>query len=191
MYLIYKITNMLNNKYYIGAHKGEPNDRYMGSGGSIKQAIKKYGKENFIKETLCICTNEESMYFMEKVFVGKEEVADKMCYNLREGGLGGFPKDYWKGRKQSEEQRRKKSLSLIGNTYTLGHTLTDEHKAKLSEKLKGRKMSDEAKVKMSQVKLGNKHTLGYKHTEETKIRMSKLRKEWWEKRKAENVTTTK
>lgn len=45
---IYKITNELNGKIYIGQHKAcHFEDRYWGSGKLIKYAIKKYGVENF------------------------------------------------------------------------------------------------------------------------------------------------
>ena len=47
MYYIYRITNLINNKTYIGQHKYKKiNDYYMGGGKNIKRAIKKYGREN-------------------------------------------------------------------------------------------------------------------------------------------------
>ncbi len=52
-YTIYKITNQINGKYYIGRNATKNvNDSYMGSGIGIKNAINKYGVENFTKEII-------------------------------------------------------------------------------------------------------------------------------------------
>ena len=86
-YTIYKITNNLNNKYYIGKHKTDDlDDGYMGSGKYIKRAIEKYGKENFTKEILFIFETEEEVNAKEKELV----VVSEETYNLCPGGQGGF-----------------------------------------------------------------------------------------------------
>ena len=48
---IYKTTCLINNKIYIGQHNGKRYS-YLGSGILIKSAIKKYGKNNFVREIL-------------------------------------------------------------------------------------------------------------------------------------------
>ncbi|UQJ95484.1 homing endonuclease [Klebsiella phage CPRSB] len=48
-HIIYKITNLVNNKIYVGAHSTEDiNDSYMGSGIVVKKAQKKYGMNNIL-----------------------------------------------------------------------------------------------------------------------------------------------
>lgn len=90
-FLIYKITNLTNNKIYIGKHITEnKNDDYFGSGKLIKKAIKKYGIENFKKEILLECSSKEEMDQKEKEFVDDVFVKSKNTYNLKIGGDGGF-----------------------------------------------------------------------------------------------------
>ena len=86
-YLIYKTTNIINGKYYIGKHKTQDlDDGYLGSGKLLKRAIEKYGIQNFIKEILLECSSEKEMDLAEKILV----VPDSTNYNLCEGGKGGW-----------------------------------------------------------------------------------------------------
>ena len=58
--IIYKTTNLITKKIYIGKD-GKNNPKYYGSGIFLKNAIKKYGKENFVKEILEYCNTEEEL----------------------------------------------------------------------------------------------------------------------------------
>jgi hypothetical protein len=90
-YTVYKITNLINNKIYIGVHKtSNLSDEYMGSGNLIKNAIKKHGIENFKKEYLKIFDSEEEMYEMESIIVNKDFIKETSVYNIKEGGFGGW-----------------------------------------------------------------------------------------------------
>lgn len=90
-YYIYKTTNTSNNKIYIGVHKTDnPNDEYLGSGKWIKRAIKKYGKDKFIKEILYEYDNKKDAYLKESQIVTSEFIEDVNNYNLNVGGKGGF-----------------------------------------------------------------------------------------------------
>jgi len=90
-YYIYKITNIINNKIYIGIHKTEKlDDDYFGSGINLHRAIKKYGKENFTKEILQFFDNEQDMFAKEKELVNLQFVNSPATYNLVEGGNGSF-----------------------------------------------------------------------------------------------------
>lgn len=90
-YILYKITNEINNKFYIGIHKTTNiHDDYYGSGHKIKAAIEKYGKNNFKKEILQVFTNGTEAFKREKELVTEALVKDNNCYNIKEGGHGGF-----------------------------------------------------------------------------------------------------
>lgn len=84
-YIVYKITNLFNNRYYIGSHVTyDLNDGYMGSGRDIKRLVKKYGKESFRKEILEFCENENFLSLAEeKHTLTKDE--DPMSYNIVKG----------------------------------------------------------------------------------------------------------
>ena len=90
-YLIYQVTNLLNNKIYIGKHETfNIEDRYFGSGKIITAAIKKHGIENFEFRILIDLKNEEEMNLLEKFVVTEEFCRRDDVYNIKVGGDGGW-----------------------------------------------------------------------------------------------------
>lgn len=79
----------------------------------IVRAVKKYGKENFIRETIENCTldniNEREDYWIEKLDARNPAIG----YNILRGGLGNKT-----GYKESEETKLKKSKTHTGMTHS-------------------------------------------------------------------------
>jgi len=149
-YLIYKTTHKNSGKYYIGCHKtANLNDNYLGSGKYLLNAIKKYGKENFTKEILHICSSADEMYKKEAEIVNEDFIATENTYNIRIGGNGGF--DYIRNHPKYKEWRQKaiqKAAKKISETtkgrpghFTkgfTGKTHTEKAKLAISNARKGR-----------------------------------------------------
>lgn len=92
-YTIYKVTNVLNGKFYIGKHQtNNLEDGYFGSGKLIRKAIAKYGSAHFRKDILFIFDTELEMNQKETEIVSVEFLTEHrdQCYNLCPGGRGGF-----------------------------------------------------------------------------------------------------
>lgn len=153
MYTIYKTTNLINGKFYIGAHKtDDPNDEYLGSGDLLRLAFRKYGRQNFSKEVLFIFENSYEMFEKEAEIVNSDFVADPNTYNLRIGGEGGFteemamarlklyPKSPFFGKTHSEETRKKISgrRRLNPGVGFTGKVHSDEYKKMMSSVMKVR-----------------------------------------------------
>lgn len=179
MYCIYKITNLINGKTYIGQHKYKetPYDDYMGSGVTLHKAYKKYGIENFTKDIIVAnIENKETINKLEIKYIAFERTSNgNGCYNIADGGdgNGGWNKGRHFGHR-SDETRKKISES------NKGHITTEETRKKLSEAGKGRKhglFSEEHKRHLSEAHRGqvawnkDKH-----HSEETKRKISETKK---------------
>ena len=162
-WILYKTTNNVNFKIYIGVHKVANTKQsriYLGSGGAMKKAIEKYGRENFTRVTLAEFNCSEDAYEAESEMVTKEFIKRPDTYNMRTGGRGGVgyvPTEEARakmraiatGRFKSEEELKKIGDASRGNKYSVGRVLSNETKAKISAKAKGRVVSEETRIKMS------------------------------------------
>lgn len=182
---IYRITNLINGKTYIGQHKYKKlDDDYMGSGTLIKRAIKKHGMESFKKEILEFnIPTVELANDWEQMYILFERVKRKAEYNIANGGKG-------KGT-VSEKTKQKISEIMKGNTNSKGKYHSEETKKKISLANKGRPgmkgennpmwgkhHSEETKKKLSETKIGkNNPNYGKRLSEETRRKISEARKE--------------
>jgi len=142
---IYKTTNKINGKIYIGKLVRE-SKVYLGSGKILKQSIKKYGKDNFIREIIEYCDCKFKLKEREKFWINYYNSTDRnVGYNITKGGDGGSTNDFFLGKK-----------------------LTNEHKLKISQNhhdvsgeknpMFGKKHTKLSKEKMSINREGIKHS---------------------------------
>lgn len=95
VFYLYKVINLVNGKYYLGKRSYKGIDclkdiRYLGSGRLIQRAIKKYGKEHFLKEILSLHLTLDELNSAEASLITQKEIDDPMCYNTTLGGHGGY-----------------------------------------------------------------------------------------------------
>lgn len=166
-YLIYKITNLLNQKIYIGKHETvNLNDGYMGSGNLIKKAIHKYGIENFKKDILYYCSSRSEMDQREAEIVTEDFCKRKDTYNINTGGSGGW---YYVNQnnlhgdgKRGGEVISSKMKDLVWKEKfcrKVKESMTQEVRKKISEKVK------------NHIKENGSCWTGKHHTEDTKNKM--------------------
>ena len=90
-HFLYKTTNLINGKFYIGVHSTDNlNDGYLGSGKILRYSINKYGIENFKIEILEFFEDKGKLFEREKEIVNESFLQDPSCMNLKSGGSGGF-----------------------------------------------------------------------------------------------------
>lgn len=132
-YTIYKITNQLNGKIYIGYHSTEDlNDNYLGSGKILKRAIEKNGLENFTKEILYVFPSKEEALDKEKELVNEAFVQRDDTYNMKIGGEGGW--DHTHSDPIISKKRKHAIKKAFENGKMKGWQLTDEQRSEIGQK---------------------------------------------------------
>ena len=163
---IYKTTNLLNGKFYIGkrVYRKKDDDWYLGSGVYLNRAIKKYGRINFKKEIIEWCNNKKHLSEREIYWISYfNSTNSKIGYNLSLGGDGGnVGKEAYikisnklKGKKKPKEFGEKVSKALKGKPKT------KEHNEKVRQSLIGIPRPKEIVEKMSK-SIKEKYDNGWK-----------------------------
>lgn len=150
---IYKTTNLINGKVYIGKSEREFTTEYLGSGVLLSKAIEKYGKENFKVELIEDCDTLDTLNDREKFWIN-EYMGDN-CYNIAEGGSG--------GNTMSNHPNKKSIYSRVSNSlkgrdvgFTSGSKHSNSTKMKIGKANSGinngnynREFTKEERLKMS------------------------------------------
>lgn len=90
-HFIYKTTNLINNKFYVGMHSTDDlADGYVGSGKIIHYSVNKYGVKNHRVEILEFAESRDLLKKREAEIVNEELLADPLNINLKFGGEGGW-----------------------------------------------------------------------------------------------------
>lgn len=180
---MYKITNQVNNKVYIGqtidangrwsAHKSKA--KVEGPVQYISRAIAKYGIENFVFEVIATCQTQEDADEVESTLIFQYDSRNKQFgYNVKPGGNVA---------PHAEETKQKIRQATIEQIATKGHPA------------QGREVSQETRDLMRKIRLENpieytneirQHMseahIGIKDSEDTKQKKSESAKEAWDKR---------
>lgn len=155
--IIYKFTNKLNGKIYIGQTtltlKKRSSQHYSAKDEVyFHRALKKYGKENFTEEEICSATNLDDLNRLEEHFIQYYGSLRPNGYNIILGG-NNFKRvcSPMQGRRHSEETKKKMSLAALGKPKN------PESIRKMAITKTGTKASKETRDKMSKARVGMKY----------------------------------
>lgn len=146
-HLLYKITNVIDNTFYIGIHStNNLDDGYFGSGIRIKRSVNKYGKENHRFEIIEKLPSRQTLLLREFEIVDEELLRNPLCLNLCKGGYGQN-----KGMTFNNETKKKFSIAKTGKRNpNYGKERSEDFKRHLSEVHKGRVIDEDWKRNISE-----------------------------------------
>jgi len=159
--VIYKTTNLINGKQYIGKDKNN-DPRYFGSGVEIKQAIKEYGKYNFKKEIIEHCNSIEHLVERESYWLQQYNAeTNPEFYNRTNKPFGNSG--------LSEETKEKIGKAKKGIALNHGDKISksrtglkhDNHKQGSEHGNYNKPKSEQHKKNISLVRIGKKHSLDW------------------------------
>ena len=208
MNIVYKTTNLINGKQYIGSHYTKNiEDGYLGSGFALKLALKKYTRNNFKREILEYCENLIDARKLEEYYIQKLNTLSPNGYNISPtGGMGIFGvhsaesknkmsishKKFWDNLNENEKNEIR--IRFKDNTYDEIYGLEKSNQLKILRKKNFEKNSPT----VGKFGIDNPN-FGSKRTEETKRKISESLKDKpksdihkkslskaWEKRKIEH-----
>ena len=154
-HFLYKSTNLINGKYYVGVHSTyNLKDGYLGSGKRLLRAVKKYGEQNFKCEILEFFEKREELLKREKEIVNEQLIKDPLCMNLQLGGNGGWTKEQQSengkalSKKLKENFEFKKIFSEKRSLINKNEHKNGIRKCSIKNYWKGKKHKEETKNKI-------------------------------------------
>lgn len=172
-HFIYRTTNLVNGRYYLGMHStNRLDDGYLGSGKRLYYELNKYGRDNFKFEILEQFESREELVQAEVNLITEQDLKNPNCLNLKQGGSGGFTDENRKKARQVtdkilEEKYGKDFRVIVGKQYyeNTSEEQKQERNALIARRLKevgfnhatfkGKKHSEETLNRMREVKVGH------------------------------------
>ena len=138
---------LISGKFYVGKYMGKDKG-YLGSGTVFKTALKKYGRENFVRIILDTFSLSEDGCAREIFWIKEKNTKVPNGYNLTDGG-GGLVNP-------CQETRDKISMARRGDRHpNFGKHFSEESKARMRTAKIGHSVSEATRTKISVGLIGN------------------------------------
>ncbi len=186
--IIYKITNLLDQKCYVGQTWQSMKDRFIqhackNDSKKLFNAMKKYGINNFIIECLTIVSTQSIADYYEIYFISKYNSNSRgVGYNISNGGKGVGKHSYETKSKISATLRGKKKEPFSENhkqnmsKVKMGHVVSEDTKMQISKSNTGRKLSEEQAKNIGTGHIGLKYKVKDPETRNRNISEAKKKK---------------
>ena len=151
--VVYKATNLINAKRYIGQTTCSLNSRKQKHFSTSKircrlyfhKALRKYGKDHFVWEVIRICGNIDELNAWEQYYILYYD-SMRWGYNLESGGKNCITSE------ETKKKIKEKHADFSGKKHWFyGKHFSDEHKKKIGNANRGRKATKAQRLVMSKI----------------------------------------